>query len=231
MSQVASMPRVIDYWMGGEKHTPADVTEGDRLKGEHPDVPALFQAQRAFQRKAVAQMWEAGIKQFMVFHAGLPTANHVHQQLTEAKVYYTDDNFDVVQPGAGLLAGVRRRVRYQTLDATDPENLEDLEFNPVIKEDQPIGIIVIGAIERLDDTTAGTTLTNLFDWAQPGSQIAISHVTDGGAHLKGFFDGYDAFSPRSAEAVASLMGSWDGSGLGKLGDGAPEWLIGTTAAK
>ena len=236
MSQVASLPRVIDYWLGGPQHTPADVAEGDRLAELHPDVPHLFRAQRAFQRHVLDTMADAGLSQFLIFKAGLPTAGHAHEQLPEARIYYTDDNFDVVQPGAGLLAGVRRRVRYQTLDATELENLEDLEFSPVLKTDQPIGVFLSGACEVWDDETLKVVVNNLHAWAKPGSMLAFTHATHEAGGLSPWFQASGgAFNLRSRLEIEKLLGEWwvgeDGvTPLAQiLDEGAPAWMVGIVA--
>lgn len=219
MSKTASFPRIIDYWIGGPQNTPVDQAEGDTLAAKYPKAPALLKAQRSFQQEAVAALAEEGIAQFLVFNAGLPTGNHVHEQLKEVKVYYTDHDFDVVQPGAGLLAGIRRRVRYQTLDPRDLENLEDLEFSPVLNPEEPIGVVFIGAGETFADDDLKLVLTNLATWAKPGSAIVISHATPEASDLKGLYEAFGKpFTPRSAAEVEPLLAGFgiEAGGLSPL---------------
>ena len=126
MSKSASLPRVYDCWLGGAQHTPVDAAEGTRLSEVLPELPATVRAQRLFQREQVAHLAGEGISQFFVLGAGFPTGGHVHEQLPTARVFYSDPNFDVVQPGAGLLAGIRKRVLYRSIDPLNPDDLDGI---------------------------------------------------------------------------------------------------------
>ena len=221
MSKTASFPRIVDYWIGGPQNTPVDQAEGDALASTYPTAPTLLKAQRAFQQQAVGALAEEGIAQFLVFNAGFPTANHVHEQLEEVKVYYTDSDFDVVQPGAGLLAGVRRRVRYQTLDPRDLENLEDLELSPVLNTEAPIGVVFIGAGETFSDDDLKLVLGNLATWAKPGSAIVFTHATSEASGLSALFEAHGKpFATRDASALEPLLAGFgiEAGGLSPLKD-------------
>ena len=209
MSADASLARIIDHWLGGSNHTPVDAAAAADLSGRYPGAPAYFQAQRAFQRDALGPLSEGGIHQFMLFEAGFPTAGHAHEQLPDAKVYYSDNDFDVVQPGAGLLAAYRRRVRYQTLDPTNLEDLEDLEFSPILDTEAPIGIVLIGAAERSDDETLALVLKNFFQFSAPGSALVMTHATPEAGDYAAFFSEWSkAFQARDGASLNALSGEW-----------------------
>lgn len=238
MSTSASLPRIIDHWLGGTQHTPVDAQAAQALAAQTPALPELYRAQRAFQQYAAQAATTEGIRQFMVFEAGLPTGNHIHEQLPEVKVYYSDSDFDVVQPGAGLLAGIRRRVRYQTLDPADREALDDLEFSPVLAVTEPVAIVLAGAAEGRDDDTLRVSLANLYTWATEGSVLILTHLTPAAAQvgITGDEGIRGALHTRDTDALATLLGDWkvDGSGITPLSTvlpGGPTWMVGLVARK
>lgn len=211
MSAPPSLARIVDYWLGGKQHTPADVEEAANIEAAYPAAAGVFRAQRAYMHKNLSAAWDMGITQFLVFETGQPTANHAHQHLPEARVYYTDNDFETMRPSSGLLTGVRRRVRYQTVDPTDLENLEDLEFSPILDTEKPIGVSLIGACGRWNDEDLSKILANLKQWMPKGSYLMVSQITtDGGADQVPFYEKWDrVLHTRNGDALAQLLGDFE----------------------
>ena len=91
---VPSAARIYDYFLGGKDNYPADRKVGEAVIAEMPSVRVAVQWNRAFLRRAVTYMVEAGITQIIDVGAGLPTVGPTHEVATKvnenARVVYVD---------------------------------------------------------------------------------------------------------------------------------------------
>lgn len=86
--------RIYDYWLGGEHHFPEDAEHGERIKQVLPDIAEISLANRAYLRRAVRVLAEAGIDQFLDLGSGLPSQGNVHETArlvnSHARTVYVD---------------------------------------------------------------------------------------------------------------------------------------------
>ncbi|ONH26101.1 SAM-dependent methyltransferase [Pseudofrankia asymbiotica] len=78
-----STSRVYDYFLGGSNHFAVDRELAARLSATLPDIDAIMRENRAFMRRAVRFLLDAGISQFLDLGSGIPTddgrAGNVHE--------------------------------------------------------------------------------------------------------------------------------------------------------
>ena len=68
-----SAARMYDYYLGGSHNLPADQELAEATIRAWPDVRHLAHANRAFLRRAVTYLAEAGVDQFLDLGSGIPT--------------------------------------------------------------------------------------------------------------------------------------------------------------
>lgn len=120
--------RVWDFWLGGKDNFAVDRQVGEQIGQMFPLIPAVARADRAFLRRVVTFLAQAGIRQFLDVGTGLPAANNTHQvaqQITpDARVVYVDHDPIVLAHARVLLSGTAQgRTAYVDADAHDPEEI------------------------------------------------------------------------------------------------------------
>src|SRR5690606_18018626 len=89
-----SPARMYDALLGGSHNFEVDRLAAQRGSRLVPDLPRLALSNRAFLRRAVRFLIDAGITQFLDIGSGIPTAGNVHEIVREcdpgARVLYVD---------------------------------------------------------------------------------------------------------------------------------------------
>lgn len=179
--------RMWDYLLGGKDNFEIDRTTADAINKICDDVGVpnghvVALENRAFIRRAVRFLAEAGVTQFIDIGAGLPTQGNVHQIAHEvnpdARVVYVDYDEMVLSHGRTLLAdNVTTKVilgdlRRPLTILTDPELRE------LINPDEPVAILLVAVLHLLDDNDNPTGIVaQLRDAMAPGSYLALTHST------------------------------------------------------
>jgi len=176
--------RRYNYWLGGREHFAADRESGDAIGAAFPAVVELARANRAFLRRAVRVLAEAGLRQFLDIGSGLPAPDNTHQVAQrvapQSRVVYVD-NDPIVRAHAGaLLAGdPRGRSVYFEADVRDPGVILR---HPVLRDTldlaQPVALLLVAVLHFLhdDEQTAGV-VSELLAALPSGSCLVLSHGT------------------------------------------------------
>ena len=77
--QQASPARMYDALLGGSHNFEVDRRAAEMGTKLVPDLPRLALSNRAFLRRAVRYLVEAGVTQFLDIGSGIPTAGNVHE--------------------------------------------------------------------------------------------------------------------------------------------------------
>lgn len=89
-----SVARMYDYYLGGSHNFAADRAAAQAMVAAVPEAPLMAQANRAFLRRAVHHLAEAGVRQFLDIGSGIPTVGNVHEIAQridpESRVVYVD---------------------------------------------------------------------------------------------------------------------------------------------
>jgi len=105
----ATAARIYDYYLGGIHNFPADQEAARTLLTQFPCIPEVARANRAFLRRAVGYLVDAGIRQFLDIGSGIPTAGNVHEiaqkAAPDARVVYVDIDPQAVMESLEILDG------------------------------------------------------------------------------------------------------------------------------
>src|SRR3954452_25369405 len=74
-----SVARMYDYYLDGFHNFPADRELAEAAIAAYPQVPAAARAGRALLARAVTQLAERGVRQFLDLGSGIPTVGNVHE--------------------------------------------------------------------------------------------------------------------------------------------------------
>lgn len=186
LSDKPNVARIYDYFLGGFSNFAADRVAAEQLKALDPDIPAIMRANRAFLRRAVQFLSEAGIAQFLDIGSGIPTVGNVHEIAQElnpnARVIYVDIDPVAIAYSRSILQGNAQATAIQA-DARDPEAiLAHPEVNSLLDLNQPVATLLVAVLHFIrDDAEAAHTVATLRDCVVPGSYLVISHGTFQGA--------------------------------------------------
>jgi hypothetical protein len=173
--------RMYDYYLGGKDNFQVDRDAVAAVEAAMPEVRQLARENRAFLRRAVRFMVDAGIRQFIDIGAGLPTAGNTHEiaqeSAPEARVVYVDNDPIVLVHGRALLA-TNDATTVVTADLRNPQDvIGHPEVRGLIDFGQPVGIMLIAMTHFLLTEEFEPVIGALRDALAPGSYLAATHVT------------------------------------------------------
>ncbi|KJK59940.1 SAM-dependent methyltransferase [Saccharothrix sp. ST-888] len=174
--------RVYDYYLGGSHNFEADREMARRAIELWPDLPAIMRSNRAFLRRAVQHVAEAGISRFLDIGSGIPTFGAVHEMARgirpEARVVYVDRDPVAVAHSRLLLAD---DLLSEVVEA-DLRSVEDLLARPEVAEllaaGEPVAVLLVAVLHFItDDDEPARLVSTLRDALPPGSALVLSHAS------------------------------------------------------
>jgi len=180
--------RIYDYALGGDANFTADRAAFDALRAIYPDTALAARANRAFLRRAVIFLAQAGIDQFLDIGAGLPTVGNVHtlaQTMNpEARVVYVDNDPVAVRYSRQLLD--RDKVPHTAAIEADLRDPAAILAHPrarrLLDLSRPVALILAAVLHFIPDDDAALGAVRDLTAALPaGSYMVISHGTYDGA--------------------------------------------------
>ncbi len=179
-----SIARVYDYSLGGKDNYDVDRTAWAHIEHAAPRYREVGRMNRRWLQRVVRYLaGSAGIDQFLDIGAGLPTALNTHQiaqhENRHARVVYVDNDPLCAVHGSALLAQ-NDNTRYLRGDLLESGTL--LENRDVIRyldPDRPIGILVCGVLQHLDDDICPAEVMGEYITRLPaGSFLAVTSFWD-----------------------------------------------------
>nr|WP_063910012.1 SAM-dependent methyltransferase [Herbidospora yilanensis] len=189
---VPNVARIYDYLLGGKDNYVADRAAADRLLELVPDLRTLVWENRYFLGRAVRELAERGVRQFLDIGSGLPTRDNTHEilraKLAEMSVptehgrcVYVDNDRVAVLHGQLLakaagdgVAVIEHDLRLPTEIAYDPAVRAVLDF------DQPLTVLLVAIMHFIaDDEGPGEILRDLWEVVPEGSYLVVSHACAG----------------------------------------------------
>lgn len=170
---VPNMARVFDYLLGGIANFEADREAADELLKHIPSLRKWTRLRRAFIQEAAGTLYKDGFKQFLDLGSGMPTENHLHIAVPDARVVYSDINPVAVSYGQSLFAEhinidyIYGNVRH----INDIFNAPDVRR--LIARREPVAIGLNTLILFLTEAQNGRLAQTLHNWAAVGSQIFV----------------------------------------------------------
>src|SRR5439155_21352523 len=143
-----SAARIYDYLLGGGHNFAHDRELAERFLIAQPYAREIARLNRAFLRRVVLHMIDAGVYQFLDLGSGIPTVGNVHEiaQKAEpdARVVYVDYE-DVAVAHSELMLEDNDRATIVQADLTDPPAvLEHPEAQKLLDLNQPVGLLMVG---------------------------------------------------------------------------------------
>ena len=179
---VSSPARVYDYILGGGHNFAVDRQIADKLLEIMPTAGQGMLLNRAFLRRAVLTLVDAGIRQFLDIGSGIPTAGNVHEvaqrAAPEARIVYVDIDPVAVAHSELVLQGNDRATAIQA-DMRDPAGiLQHPKTRRMLDFDAPIGLLMVTIFHYVSDSDGPLDLMARYRDSLPlGSYLALSHAT------------------------------------------------------
>jgi hypothetical protein len=179
-SKPATAARIYDYFLGGTFNFEADRQAAQQMIELFPMVRAGARNNRAFLRRGVRHIANAGIRQFLDIGSGIPTVGNVHDDAQKiqpgARVVYVDIDPVAVSESLDLLAGNADATAIRA-DLREPRSILD---HPTVRDmldfDQPIALLLSAVLHFIpDDKVAEELVTTLLDALPSGSYLLLSH--------------------------------------------------------
>jgi SAM-dependent methyltransferase len=180
-----SVARVYDYYLGGSHNFSVDREFAQKVLHAMPNVPQLARENRAFLRRAVRDLTNDGIEQFIDLGSGIPTVGNVHEVAQEinpqSRVVYVDWDPIAVTHGQAILAD-NDRTAVISADLRDPEPIfADPKVRALIDPSKPTAVLLIAVLHFVpDDQKPIELIAKIARLLAPGSYVAISHASPEG---------------------------------------------------
>lgn len=215
-----NVARVYDYYLGGAHNFAVDRRFAAQAMAEWPQLPQIMRVNRAFLRRAVRCLVDAGIRQFIDLGSGVPTAGNVHEIAQAAdpscRVVYVDIDPVAVAHGRAILAGNDRATAIEADLRDTVRVLNHPELNQVIDLSQPVAVLLIAVLHFVpDEDDPVGVIARYRDAVAPGSYLAVCHATFGAQRQRA--DSHQALysrtatpmTMRSADQVAAMLDGFD----------------------
>lgn len=213
-----SIARIYDHWLGGTHNFPVDRAAGKLMAETQPSVMQGLYLNRWFVSYTGKMLSQAEIMQFLDLGAGLPTEGALHEAVPEtARVLYNDFDPDTIAYARYILQSERDdspNVRFVQGRIEEIEPILDVAGS-FLDVKQPIGICLIAVAHFIDDNSFRRTCRRLYEWAAPGSMLAISGSASNPSDptQQAAIDAYEQRTGaklylRPAEELAQLLGPW-----------------------
>jgi SAM-dependent methyltransferase len=177
----ATAARMYDYYLGGIHNFPADREAASKVIAQFPFLPGLARANRAFLRRAVDHLVEAGVRQFLDVGSGIPTEGNVHEIAQEtapdSRVVYVDIDPVAVAESLEILDGNDRATAVRADLRTPSAILEHHRVRRLFDFDQPIGVLLVAVMHFVPDETQAYDVVAEFAAALgSGGHLVVSHI-------------------------------------------------------
>ncbi|MGC4805706.1 SAM-dependent methyltransferase [Micromonospora sp. DT233] len=178
-----SVARMYDYYLGGSHNFAADRATARAMVDAVPEAPLMAQANRAFLRRAVHFLAEAGIRQFLDIGSGIPTVGNVHeiaQRIDPAsRVVYVDIDPVAVAHSREILSGNDRAAVIQE-DLRRPEQiLTHPDLTGLLDLSQPVAVMIVAVLHFVPDSDRPAEILRTLRAAlAPGSYLVLSQASD-----------------------------------------------------
>ncbi|GAB3548238.1 trans-aconitate methyltransferase [Actinopolyspora lacussalsi] len=177
-----NLARMYDYFLGGSVNFEIDRRVADQAAERAPASVTFAVENRAFLRRVVRYLLDAGIDQFLDLGSGVPTAGNVHEIAHErapwARVAYVDH-----EPVA--VAHARRLLRDSpnvTITRADARDTATVLHAPgiagLLDFDRPVAVLAVALLHAIPDhDDPGAMLAAYRDACCTGSAVAVSHLS------------------------------------------------------
>jgi len=177
VTTIPNAARVYDYMLGGEHHYEPDRQAAEYMSSLVPSTRNWVRKLRRFMHGASVLLAEQGFDRFLDLGSGLPTREHIHASVPNARVVYVDNDPVVVALGTEIL-GSDSNARYLKADIRDVTAILDSPATKELLGDARRVAIGFNAVTCfLSDDEICTIVRALYAWAPSGSKMFASFET------------------------------------------------------
>jgi SAM-dependent methyltransferase len=175
-----SPARMYDALLGGSHNFAVDRKAAAEAVALVPDLATVALSNRAFLRRVVRYLADAGVRQFVDIGAGIPTVANTHELVAGrgARVAYVDIDPVAVAHAQAILADQPHAIALRG-DLRQPHAiLAQPALRDFIDFDQPVAVLLVAVLHLLtDDDRPHEAVAVLRDSVVPGSYLAVSHLS------------------------------------------------------
>lgn len=174
---VPNAARIYSYTLGGTHYFPIDQAAAEYMFSLVPSTPKWVRMLRGFLQQAARQLWAEGFTHFVDFASGLPTEDHIHHVLPDAKIVYSDSD-PATYAQAQALVGHLPNVRYLQHDVRDARSLlESAQVRDFLDGERKVAIGLSGITVFLTPDEISQIFHDLYAWAAPGAKLYVTYET------------------------------------------------------
>ena len=178
-----SIARIYDFYLGGNHNLPIDREAARQVVETMPELPEIMRVNRAFMRRGVRHLVDAGIRNFLDLGSGIPTVGNVHEiaQAVDptSRVVYVDNDPVAVAHSREILNGNDRAMAIRA-DLREPAAvLDDPEVNRLLLLGlgEPMAVLMSAGLHFVPDDEEAAALVATYRDAMPsGSYLVVSHA-------------------------------------------------------
>ncbi|WP_257460471.1 SAM-dependent methyltransferase [Archangium lipolyticum] len=175
--EVPNAARIYDYTLGGSHNFPADRQAAEYMYSLVPSTRKWMRMLRACLQAAARRLSSEGFTHWVDFASGLPTGDHVHAVMPQARVLYSDINPLTIAQGRALL-GDNPRVRYLECDIKKAgELLQRPDVQSFLGGERRLAIGGSGIGVFLSAEENRKFYRDLYDQVAPGSKLFTTFET------------------------------------------------------
>jgi hypothetical protein len=211
--------RMYDYLLGGSANFEADRRAVAAALKINPEAFVQTRSNRAFLRRAVRTLVDAGVRQFLDLGSGVPTVGHVHEIAqradSRARVVYVDNEPVAAAYSRQYLAGVEGTT-VLPVDLRDAHRvLHHPDTRGLINLDEPVGVLMFAMLHFIMDDREVTDLVAAYrDATVAGSYLAISHGSSNDPRYEQVREQYRRrstmpFRDRTADQLRQLFAGYE----------------------
>lgn len=177
VTMVPNAARVYDYMLGGTHNYESDQLAAEFMGTLVPSTRTWVRKLRRFLHLASIDLATEGFDRFLDLGSGLPTEEHIHASVPNARVVYVDKDPVVVSLGLEILRG-DPDVCYIEADIRDIDSILNSEATKKLLGDASKVAIGFNAITCfLSEEEIARIVRALYDWAPGGSKLFATFET------------------------------------------------------
>ncbi|HEX2079773.1 MAG TPA: SAM-dependent methyltransferase [Longimicrobium sp.] len=174
---VPNPARIYNYLHGGTHWYAWDQAAADYMTSLVPSTPKWVAMLRDFLQAAARRLHAEGFRHFVDFASGLPTEDHVHAVLPDARVVYSDTDPWTLHRAQKMVAGLEN-VLYLDHDVREPRALlESPRMAEFLGGERRVALGLSGVSVFLPPDDLRRVFRELYDWAAPGSRLYVTYET------------------------------------------------------
>lgn len=169
--------RIYDYTLGGSVNFEPDRMAAEGMFKLLPSTQKWVGMLRTFIQQAATELYHEGYHQFLDLASGLPTQDHIHAVLPEARVVYSDIDPLTVRYGQMALAA-NPQVKYIEGDVTNLDAiLNHTAVQELINLNEKLAIGFNGINVFLTPDQIQHIAQSLYDWSPPDTKLFLNYET------------------------------------------------------